>query len=100
MLRERWKTTLANNLSIVVWSKQGCSYCTEVKTYLHEKGLAFQTIDVTEKDDRRDILQAKYGVRHVPVVEIGQGNVYEAVTEVGIEHLEKALENTALKGIH
>lgn len=82
---------MANNQSIVVWSKQGCSYCNEVKTYLEEKGLAYHTIDVTENDDRRDILDAKYGVRHVPVVEIGQGNVYRAVTEVGIEHLEKAL---------
>ncbi|WP_249870091.1 glutaredoxin family protein [Oceanobacillus saliphilus] len=82
---------MANDQSIVVWAKQGCSYCNEVKTYLEGKGLAYQTIDVTENDDRRDILEAKYGVRHVPVVEIGQGNVYEAVTEVGIEHLEKAL---------
>lgn len=77
--------------SIVVWSKQGCSYCNEVKTYLEERDIAYETIDVTEQDDRRDILEAKYGVRHVPVVEIGEGNVYTAVTEVGIEHLEKAL---------
>lgn len=48
-------------------------------------------IDVTNNDDRRDILKAKHGVRHVPVVELGPGNIYEAVTEVGIDHLEKAL---------
>lgn len=76
---------------IVVWFKQGCSYCNEVKTYLEEKNISYQTVDVTEHDDRRDILEAKYGVRHVPVVEIGNGNEFEAVTEVGIEHLEKAL---------
>ena len=84
---------MAHDVSIVVWSKQGCSYCNEVKTYLQEKGLSYQSVDVTEHDDRRDILETKYGVRHVPVVEIGQGNAYEAVTEVGIEHLEKALAN-------
>lgn len=77
--------------SIIVWSKEGCSYCNEVKTYLEENNLTYETIDVTENDDRRDILEAKYGVRHVPVVEIGEGNVYKAVTEVGIEHVEKAL---------
>lgn len=76
---------------VVVWSKQGCSYCNEVKTYLEEKNISYQTVDVTEHDDRRDILEAKYGVRHVPVVEIGSGTAFEAVTEVGIEHLEKAL---------
>lgn len=84
---------MTQDVSIVVWSKQGCSFCNEVKTYLEEKDLPYQNIDVTEHDDRRDILEAKYGVRHVPVVEIGQGNSYEAVTEVGIKHLEKALLN-------
>ena len=77
--------------TIVVWSKQGCSYCEEVKVYLESKGLDYQTIDITEKEDRRDILEAKYGVRHVPVVELGHGTLYEAVTKVGIEHLEELL---------
>ncbi|WP_156856427.1 glutaredoxin family protein [Oceanobacillus sp. AG] len=84
---------MAKQQSIVVWSKEGCSYCNEVKSYLEENNLAYETIDVTKNDDRRDILEAKYGVRHVPVVEIGKGNVFQAVTEVGIEHLEKALAN-------
>lgn len=56
-----------------------------------EKDLGYKTIDVTENDDLRDILEAKYGVCYVPVVEIGEENVYRAVTEVGIEHVEKAL---------
>ncbi|MBP2076943.1 glutaredoxin family protein [Oceanobacillus polygoni] len=80
-------------LNVVVWSKQGCSYCGEVKQYLDEKGIAYKDIDVTDYDDRRDILDAKYGVRHVPVVEIGQGNQYEAITELGVNHIEAALKN-------
>lgn len=47
---------------------------------------------MTNHDEYRDILVIKYGVRHVPVVEIGKDGAYEGVTEVGIEHLEKALE--------
>ncbi|GGP15306.1 glutaredoxin family protein [Oceanobacillus neutriphilus] len=80
-------------LNIVVWSKQGCSYCGEVKQYLADKGITFKDIDLTNHDDRRDILEAKYGVRHVPVVEIGQGNQYEAVTDVGVQYIEEALRN-------
>jgi glutaredoxin len=82
---------MANPFSVVVWSKQGCHYCDEVKQFLREKQVDFQTIDVTNNEDRRDILEAKYGIRHVPVVEIGQNGIYKSVTDVGIQHLEKTL---------
>lgn len=83
---------MAKDLSVVVWAKEGCHYCGEVKQYLEEKGIEYKIVDVTNHDERRDILEAKYGVRHVPVVEIGYGNVYKGVTEVGIEHLKNELE--------
>ncbi|PKG23310.1 glutaredoxin family protein [Niallia nealsonii] len=79
------------SLSVIVWAKQGCSYCEEVKDYLNEKRIAFQTIDVTDLDDRRDILEVKYGIRYVPVVEIGEDGIYKGVTDSGIDHLEKEL---------
>ncbi|ALC80554.1 MULTISPECIES: glutaredoxin family protein [Bacillus] len=82
---------MSNTFSVIVWSKEGCHYCEEVKQYLKEKQVGYQTIDVTDNDDRRDILEAKYGVRHVPVVEIGKNGIYEGVTKVGIDHVEKAL---------
>jgi glutaredoxin len=82
---------LAQEFSIVLWAKNGCSYCHEVKEYLTENRLEYKMVDVTNHDELRDILDVKYGVRHVPVVEIGKGNQYVAVTEVGIEHLHKAL---------
>lgn len=81
-----------NDPSIVVWAKEGCHYCSEVKEYLTGKGLAFGVVDVTGKDEWRSILELKYGVRHVPVVEIGKDGVYQGVTEVGIPFLEKALQ--------
>lgn len=82
---------MSNSFSVVVWSKEGCHYCAEVKQYLEEKQVNYKTIDVTNHDERRDILEIKYGIRHVPVVEIGQNGIYESVTEVGIPHLERAL---------
>ncbi|QFY83064.1 glutaredoxin family protein [Bacillus subtilis] len=86
---------MSDVVNIVVWSKKGCSYCEEVKNYLNEKGFPFQNIDVSEKEKLRDILQVKYGVRHVSVVEIGRGNQYQGITEIGIEHLDLALANHA-----
>ncbi|MBV7318492.1 glutaredoxin family protein [Bacillus halotolerans] len=86
---------MSDFVNVVVWSKKGCIYCEEVKNYLHEKAIAFQNIDVSEKEELRDILQVKYGVRHVPVVEVGGGNRYEGITEIGIKNLELALANYA-----
>lgn len=77
---------------IIVWSKEGCSYCEEVKTYLQQKQIDYRVVDVTNNDSYRDILDIKYGIRYVPVVEIGQNNTYVGVTELGIEYLEKALK--------
>lgn len=84
---------MAEDISVVVWSKEGCSYCSEVKDYLTEQNIPYKTVDVTNQDEFRDILDTKYGVRHVPVVEIGEGNIYKGVTKVGIEHLKAALES-------
>ncbi|MDQ0206542.1 glutaredoxin family protein [Alkalicoccobacillus murimartini] len=78
--------------SVIVWSKEGCHYCAEVKDFLHEKSIPYQTIDVTNHDERRDILDIKYGVRHVPVVEIGEGHTYKGITKVGLEYLKEALQ--------
>lgn len=86
---------MAKEKSVVVWSKEGCSYCKEVKEYLNEQNIKYKTVDVTNNDEFRDILNTKYGVRHVPVVEIGEGGVYRGVTEVGLEYLKAALE-----GVH
>ncbi|MET4560856.1 glutaredoxin [Lysinibacillus parviboronicapiens] len=88
---------MSKKVDVVVWSKQGCSYCEEVKTYLQEEGLSYNTVDVTHNDAFRDILDTKYGVRYVPVIEIGssENGVYKAVTEIGLEHLKAALADCA-----
>ncbi|PKG22865.1 glutaredoxin family protein [Niallia nealsonii] len=80
---------------VVVWSKKGCSYCEEVKSYLAENNLEYSTIDVTENDSLRDVLEVKYGIRYVPVVEVSNGSaedaVYQAVFKVDLEALKAAL---------
>lgn len=82
---------MVKQVSIIVWSKKGCSYCDEVKQYLEQNNLAYKEIDVTKNDNYRDVLEVKYGIRHVPVVEIGNGRSYKGVVEVGLEHVQKAI---------
>ncbi|MER2108278.1 MAG: glutaredoxin family protein [Solibacillus sp.] len=80
-----------SNVNILLWAKDGCHYCQDVKQFFEENKLEYQVIDVTLNDDRRDILEAKYNVRYVPVIEIGNDGVYTGVTELGLEALQKEL---------
>ncbi|MCM3213441.1 glutaredoxin family protein [Niallia taxi] len=84
---------MSQNKKVVVWSKVGCSYCEQVKSYLSENNFEYSTIDVTENDSLRDVLEVKYGIRYVPVVEIGDGvsPEYKAVFKVDLEALKEAL---------
>lgn len=88
---------MSKSLDVIVWSKKGCSYCNEVKDFLEKEGINYKTVDVTEHDEFRDILEVKYGIRYVPVVEIGFNQTFKAVTELGIEHIKSVLEEFSQK---
>ncbi|MFO7263762.1 MAG: NrdH-redoxin [Bacillaceae bacterium G1] len=83
---------MAGAQKIVLWSRQGCRACQEVKAFLEEKGYAYENVDVEGRDYLRDVLELKYGIRHVPVVEIGNGNVYEAVTDGDVQRIAALVE--------
>ncbi|MGP7817203.1 glutaredoxin family protein [Niallia sp. 01092] len=85
---------MSQTKKVVVWSKVGCSYCEEVKSYLTENNIEYSNIDVTENDILRDVLEVKYGIRYVPVVEISNGEKesYKAVFKVDLEALKEELE--------
>lgn len=42
-------------------------------------------------DVLRDVLEAKYGIRHVPVIEVGGDGKYEALLEPDLEKLAELL---------
>lgn len=89
---------MTHKVDVIVWSKEGCSYCEEMKSYLQEQGINYKTVDVTHNEAFRDILEIKYGVRYVPVVEIGsiENGFFQAVTEIGIEHIKASLDRSKL----
>lgn len=77
---------------IVLWSRQGCQACQRVKSFLQEKGYPYSNIDVEGRDHLRDILEVKYGVRHVPVVEVKTGDAsYQAVLGDDLDKLTAIL---------
>jgi glutaredoxin len=77
--------------NIVIWGKKDCPYCEQVKTYLNSHGREFKLIDVEGNDSYRDILEVKYGVRRVPVTEVGEGSKYEAVIGPDLAKLGQVL---------
>lgn len=82
---------MSNSAKLVLWSREGCQACQQTKAHFQSKGYAYDNIDVTGKDHLRDILEVKYGIRHVPVVEIGNGEVYEAVTDGDLNKIDALL---------
>ncbi|MFC3419418.1 glutaredoxin family protein [Salinicoccus hispanicus] len=80
-------------VNVVVWEKQDCPYCEEVKRYLTDNGFEYRTVDISRHEALREVLLIKYGVDDVPVVEIGFGNRFDAVTEMGIPKLEKTIRH-------
>lgn len=72
---------MAHNKKIVLWGRKGCHYCDGLKEYFEKEGYVYSSVDVEGNDYLRDILELKYGIRHVPVIEIGVDNAFEALTD-------------------
>ncbi len=55
--------------------------------------IAFENISVDGNDTLRDVLEVKYGIRHVPVVEVGtgDGSSYAGWTNLKLDELETLL---------
>lgn len=53
---------------IKVYTTETCSNCVMAKKYLSIKGVEYQTIDVTNSPELRQMLLEKTGVMRVPVI--------------------------------
>ncbi|SFJ77118.1 glutaredoxin family protein [Thermoflavimicrobium dichotomicum] len=79
---------------VVLWSRSGCHYCAEVKAFLEANNYPYENLDVEGKDVLRDVLEVKYGIRHVPVIEVGSKGTFEAVLEPDLDRLKALLSNS------
>ncbi|CAI6083137.1 hypothetical protein PAECIP112173_03804 [Paenibacillus sp. JJ-100] len=82
---------MSSSKKVVLWSKTGCHFCGEVKAFLTEHNQPFENIEVQGNDVLRDVLEVKYGIRHVPVIEVGANGKYEALLEPDLEKLVELL---------
>lgn len=57
---------------IKVFSTKTCPWCTKVKEYLQNKGLEFETVDVSSNREAAMEMVKKTGQMGVPVTQIGE----------------------------
>lgn len=57
-------------MTITVYSKPNCVQCTATKTHLTNKGIDFNTVDITQDPEALDLILAK-GFKAAPVVNAG-----------------------------
>ncbi len=58
-------------MKIKVYTTPTCVFCPLVKSFLDEKGLEYEEIDVSESQEKLNEMKEKSGVLSVPVTVIG-----------------------------
>ena len=56
---------------LTVYTTQTCAYCAMLKKYLTQKNVEFETVDVTDDEATRNMLEEKTGRTSVPVTRKG-----------------------------
>lgn len=71
IVTEMLKRLAPQPASVIVYSTKGCSDCELVKSYLEEKGVAYEVRDVMERQEYRDEVE-RFGFLGVPVTVVGK----------------------------
>ena len=62
---------MATDKKVTVYSTPTCPYCVRTKSFLKEKGVAFEDVDVSQDRVRAMEMVNKSGQMGVPVIDIG-----------------------------
>jgi glutaredoxin 3 len=82
---------MSDQQKIILWGKKVCPYCDQVRAFLKANNYEYETIDVEGHDILRDVLEAKYNARRVPVIEVGGNGKFEAVLGPDLIRLAEVL---------
>ncbi len=73
---------------VKIYTTPQCHYCQEAKSFLTEKGIEFEAVDVTaDKEALLEMKKISGGARTVPVIAVGD----EVLVGFDRQSLEKAL---------
>jgi glutaredoxin 3 len=79
-------------MSLIVYTKAGCSWCEEVVKFLDERQVDYEDRNVTEDEGYFDELKVKSGQEKCPTLDLNG----EILTDAGVEEVEGFLKE---KGI-
>jgi len=57
---------------VQIYTTNWCPYCNAAKSLLHDKGVSYEEIDVTDPSLRDAMIQRAHGRRTVPQIFIGE----------------------------
>lgn len=57
---------------VKIYTASYCPYCEKAKNLFRQKGIAFDEVDLTNDDSKREEIQEKTGHMTVPVIFIGE----------------------------
>jgi glutaredoxin 3 len=61
--------------TVTIYSTDWCPYCKAAKSFLTQKGVPYEEIDLTDDDPGREALVERTGRRTVPQIFVGEVHV-------------------------
>lgn len=86
-----WTPHLRSNVTLTLYSLDGCPYCEAVEDALDERGLDYETRWVDALHSERDEVKRASGQRSVPVLVDEDAGVTMPESENIIEYVERGL---------
>ena len=82
--------------NILVYTRPQCHFCLKLKTFLNEKGLIYEEVNLAEAPERQAEMESKTnGIGSVPQLFVGDlhiGDCFTVLSDAGQEKLAAALQ--------
>ena len=83
------------SIPVKIYSTPACGHCKQAKEFLEEKGIAFESVDVSQdKEALAEMKRISGGARSVPVISIGD----QVIVGFEPDQMQKALDQAGQTG--